>query len=224
MRGPRRGRGAMLAVRGHLRRRLASRRGFPSARPGAGALLSDVGRTAPLLPNLGLGGGVPFPSRGRVPGLLAVTLASKVSELPGWDLEHGTRPPPLLGPLARGSAFERPAILSSPLQYLSVSLSLSFCSVRRSVGRRENQAPNPLFGDCLLRVPGTLPPTFHRFWIPVLSPPVYGEWPSRAAEGMGCLSHSPWPGKEEGGGGWGRSIFPPPSKPLLVPASLHVPF
>lgn len=87
--------------------------------------MSDVGRTAPLLPNLGLGGGVPFPSRGWVPGLLAVTLASKVSELPGWDSEHGARPPPpLLGPLTRGSAFERPAILSSPLQYLSLSLSL----------------------------------------------------------------------------------------------------
>lgn len=143
MRGPRRGRGAMLTVRGHLRRRLASRRGFPSARPGAGALLSDVGRTAPLLPNLGLGGGVPFPSRGWVPGLLAVTLASKVSELPGWDWELGARPPPLLlGPLTRGSAFERPAILSSPLQYLSVSVSL-FLFHPKKCGEKGEPGPEP---------------------------------------------------------------------------------
>lgn len=37
-------------------------------------------------------------------------------------------------------------------------------------------------------------------WTPVPFP-VCGEWSARAAEGTECLSHSPWPGKEEWGMG-----------------------
>lgn len=144
MRGPRRGRGAMLAVQGHLRRRLASRRGFPSARPGAGAFLSDVGRTAPLLPNLGLGGGIPFPSRVFRDSWLSLWPPRSASSRGGTGSTGQDHHLLCLGlwpgaQLLRGRPFF--------LRHFNIclSVSLSFCSIRRSVGRRENQAPNPLW-------------------------------------------------------------------------------
>lgn len=213
----------MLALQGHLRRRLASRRGFPSARPGAGAPLSGVRRPPRFAPTWAWGAGGPLPvpmGRSGTPGYHSGLQGQRA---PGrWGWERGVRPPPPpLGPVARGSASKKPPLFfprhfSLCFFFLSFFFSLSL-SIRRSMGRRESQALNPVFGVWSNRVTiclGSrvlLPPTFHRFWTRVPSPPVCGEWPSRAADGMECLSHSPWPGKEE----WGMGtidFFLPPSK------------
>lgn len=184
---------------------------------GAGCTLVWRQVTSPLRPNLGHGGGSPSGPLGWVPGLLVVALASKVSTLTGWGSERRTRPPPpLLWPLARGSASERPATLSSSLK----SLSLFFFSPHPKECREKVE----LGPQTLSFVSGVIgrPPASgashshqlfvesgHRFplvWCVGSSPQ------GQLKEWNACRTHL---GLERRNGGWEQPNFPS-SKPPLV--------
>lgn len=194
----------MLSLRGHLRRRPVPLWGFPSAQPGGRPC--PVSRDCPVWPpSLGLGG--LFVARGQGTGLLGSRsgLQGQHSPVCFWDGagragELGAGGATTFSPapvhVAGGPASEMPVTLSPPLK---LPFFFFFLNQKGRGGEERKGSPSPgprlgVWGDRLTLCFGSRVFLTLSNFTPSpdtrsLSYSICGEWPSRAAEGMGCLAH-----------------------------------